>query len=372
MKNTHMKSKVLFGVLAFSTFASLATSSVAPVSATGEEQNSGVGSSLCETDEDYFTFGQTPYLMPTGYKFSVYFRNPECMESLGANFSTSDDSVIGISQKGNGEFEFTAKKAGEASIGINFDEGTLIGSNGIITRVYDVESNTFESTEERTLLNHLLVSLYGYDTDNNALLQALNNNESISVNLHIDSKTTNEIDNDEKAKISSVLGSSKVLAYSDITLLVEGSDSGEIGKLPNLGGGSGCDENYECFSFQNTINVKWGGLDLGAPAEGYKRSFYVAYVHDGEATKIPASVDKDGNVVFSSGAFSTYAVAYEDVKINESERAGKSTKTPDTGEITKTDHGGVIASLIGCILSGITVAFTMMPRIRKNLESRKA
>lgn len=366
MKNTHIKSKVLFGALSIFTCASLATSFVTPVFATGEEQDSGVGAGVCATEEDYFTFGPTPSLVPTGYTFTAYFRNPECMESVGANFSTSDDSVIGISQKGNGKFEFTAKKAGEASIGINFSEETLIGSSGVTMRVYDVGSNIFKTAEERTLLTQLLGSLYGYNMDNNALLQALENNESISVNLHINSKTADEVDSDEKAKISAVLGDSKIIAYSDITLLIEGSESGEIGRMPNLGGGAGCDENFECFSFQNTVNVKWGGLNLGTPAKGYKRNFYVAYVHDGEATKVSASVDKDGNVVFPSGKFSTYAVAYEDVKIEDS------AKTPDTGEITKTDHSGVIASLVGCILSGIAVAFTMMPRIRKYLESKKA
>lgn len=371
MKNTHIKSKALFGALSFFTCASLATSLATPVFATTEswfmDEVSGFGASVCEAEEDYFTFGDMPSLVPTGYKFTAYFRNPECMESVGANFSTSDDSVIGISQKGNGGFEFTAKKAGEASIGINFSEETLIGSSGVVMRVYDVDSNVFNSAEERTLLAQLLGSLYGYNTDNNVLLQALENDESISVNLHIDGKTADEVDSDEKAKIGAVLGDSTIIAYSDITLLIEGSESGEIGRMSNLGGGAGCDENFECFSFQNTINVKWGGLNLGTPTKGYKRNFYAAYVHDGEATKVSASVDKDGNIVFPSGEFSTYAVAYEDVKIEEN-----SAKTPDTGEITKTDHSGVIASLIGCILSGIAVALTIMPRIKRYLEPKKA
>lgn len=372
MKNKTQKSKVLVGALAFLTCASMAAGVVtAPVFATGEEEQSS------ECYEGVSVGGiPLPYLIPVGYKYEKYisFQSPECKESIGASYQADDDSIIGVEEKNSGvdsilAFEFTAKKAGETSVGLYSN----IGGAGVAVRVYNATSNVFNSADEQTLLYELLVANYGHDAntgedDTNALWQALENNESISVNLHVNDKTADEVDNDEKAKINAVLGGSKVLAYSDITLLVEGSESGEIGRFTDLGSGMGCYANGDdCFVVQNTINVKWGGLGLGKPAEGYKRNFYIIYVHDGEATKIPASVDKDGNVVFASGKFSTYAVAYEDVKISDDTTA----KTPETGANTESNSKDAIISLVGCIVAGIAMAFTIMPRIRKQLAKNR-
>ena len=109
------------------------------------------------------------------------------------------------------------------------------------------------------------------------------------------------------------------------------------------------------------------------PEEDFERNFYAVRVHDGEATKIAAEVDEDGNIVFPSGRFNTYAIAYEDAEITEDELiANSKAGTPDTGAATKTDSEKTVLSLAGCIVAGIALALTMLPKIKKYLETRKA
>lgn len=92
----------------------------------------------------------------------------------------------------------------------------------------------------------------------------------------------------------------KVVSFFDITLNVKNNVTGEtFGTLSTL---------------DNKIKFNMAlPEELTKVAEGYTRKYYVVRYHDGKSEIISASVD--GNVLsFESDKFSTYALAYEDVK----------------------------------------------------------
>ena len=91
-----------------------------------------------------------------------------------------------------------------------------------------------------------------------------------------------------------------VVSFFDITLNVKNNVTGEtLGTLSTL---------------DNKIKFNMAlPEELTKVAEGYTRKYYVVRYHDGKSEIISASVD--GNILsFESDKFSTYALAYEDVK----------------------------------------------------------
>ena len=299
-----------------------------------------------------------PKIIPVGYNETFEFPNPEYMATYGTVIESSDNSVLEITGSTLSGYKITAKKAGVVYATVT----NWISAGGDSVIVYNVDTNT-----PGLINNSVLEYLASYGRgDSNALIQAVNNDESISVNLNIDELDESDIEDGDLEKISSVLGNGVIISYGDIGLTIDSEENGLLEQIHLLGHG-GCgtgDESTEpiCFFEENPTNVKWSGLKLGKPAEGYERNYYAIRLHDDEVKKIPASVDADGNIVFSSGKFSLYAIAYEDVKIAEDESA---IDAPETGIITNTDDSGTTASLIGCIVAGVIVAFTMMPKIKK-------
>ena len=88
----------------------------------------------------------------------------------------------------------------------------------------------------------------------------------------------------------------KVVLFFDITLNVKNNITGETLEKQRL------------YNEIDTLPE-----ELTKVAEGYTRKYYVVRYHDGKSEIISASVD--GNVLsFESDKFSTYALAYEDVK----------------------------------------------------------
>lgn len=312
-----------------------------------------------------------PRTIPVGYKTTLQYRNPALAATLGETLESDNNSILSIAGSALSGYSLEAKSAGNAEVSVH----NWISAGGGLALVYNIESNT-PGLINGAVLDYL-VGRYGYEIGDqeNSLEQALANNESISVDLNIDEVDAEDIDEEDVAKIHEALGNGKVLAYGDISLAINASESGLIEEITLLGGcGSTGEPGAEPVCVENPINVKWGGLDLGSPADGYKRNFYVIRLHDGEATKIAANIDKDGNLVFSSGKFSTYAVAYEDVEItaeDTTEEADTTAGAPNTGAETQAGKNTVL-SLMGCMAAGIVLALTMLPKIRKYLEARKA
>ncbi len=79
-----------------------------------------------------------------------------------------------------------------------------------------------------------------------------------------------------------------------------------------------------------------GFIDNLQPVKsGYKRNFYVVRYHEGVAEKLPAVLDNN-EIVFKSGKFSAYAVAYTDTKITT---GGSTSGGSNTGTSNKPNGG---------------------------------
>ena len=129
-------------------------------------------------------------------------------------------------------------------------------------------------------------------TDINAIVMVTIDNKKEEQVPEEASKSINELAK-EKENI-------KVVSFFDITLNVKNNVTGEtLGTLSTL---------------DNKIKFNMAlPEELTKVAEGYTRKYYVVRYHDGKSEIISASVD--GNVLsFESDKFSTYALAYEDVK----------------------------------------------------------
>ncbi len=303
-----------------------------------------------------------PELMPLNYKTVLQFQNPALAATYGFEITGSDDNILSIEGSALSGYQIEARSAGMVDIGIT----TWLSGAGGLSLIYDVNSNT-EGLLNQDIYDYL-VENYGYiqEDSDNPILQALDEDKEISVNLYIDEMQADDVNEEEKAAIDAAADGDTIISYGDVTLAVETNDGDLIDEIeyltPCAGDAGG---NVVC---KGAVNVTWPKLDLGKPAEGYQRNYYAIRMHNGKATKIAASLNEDGNIVFPSGMFSTYAIAYEDTEIPQEDNA----KTPETGMATHSDNGKAIASLIGCIAAGIVVAFTMMPRIKKYLASKKA
>ena len=304
-----------------------------------------------------------PEIMPVGYSETFEFLNPEYWATHGMVVESSDSSVLEITGSTLSGYKVTAKKAGVADVTVT----GWFSAGGRLALVYDINSNIPNFLSNRTILGYLAGVRGSYTS---TLRQAVENSESISVNLNIDELEKEDIEAEDLDKINEALGNGKIISYGDISLTIDSEESGLLDQIYLLGEG-GCgqsDESSEpvCIFEEDPIDVKWGGLELGEPAEGYVRNYYAIRVHDGEVKKIPASIDADGNIVFPSGRFSLYAIAYEDEEIVEDEKTA-SVNSPETGAYTQ-NSGNMVLSIAGSIATGIIVALAMLPKIRKHIK----
>ena len=92
---------------------------------------------------------------------------------------------------------------------------------------------------------------------------------------------------------------------------------------------------------------------------GYVRKYYVIRVHNGQVTVIDdVVVNNDNTVSFKSNKFSTYALAYKDVK-EESKVVGNNVKSPNTGD-------SIIIYFVFGIIAIIGIVFTCLFRKKCN------
>lgn len=108
----------------------------------------------------------------------------------------------------------------------------------------------------------------------------------------------------------------KIASYFDISIAVKDAMSNkELGKLTKLSEG-----------IELIVNLP---QDLPEVEEGYQRVYYILREHDGEVTVLKTNVSDDGKAVsFTSDEFSTYALAYEDIKNAESTNPNTIDKAP--------------------------------------------
>lgn len=308
----------------------------------------------------FSSMGELPVRVPVGCTIALFDENI-------TNVSIDDDNILELKESQEGEYALTAKKSGSTEV-VFHNSGE--GSAGVLLTAIDVKSDT--PWIVNSAVKQYLIDNYGSDKDiDNYCYQHVGNCYD-KVNLDIDDVSVDDLSDDEKSKIEEALDGGTILAYKNIELVIESDNGDEIERITGLG--SGCGENAagETACVEMAIEIRLAGLNLGKPAEGYERNFYAIRLHDGSTTKIAAEVDEDENLVFPSGKFSTYAIAYKDVEASsetdESDTTGSETAAPDTGANTQ-DENKITVSSLGYVASGIILVFTLMPKIRKYLKA---
>ena len=141
----------------------------------------------------------------------------------------------------------------------------------------------------------------------NKIANAVELQKSIKIDIVTNEVKEEDVKQDAKNIFKLVGGDGKVVALYDVSIIVYIDDK-EAGKITNVG------EEID-------ITVKVPG-NLKEVANGYERSFYVVRVHEGKAEKLAAILNKDGTLTFKTNLFSTYAIAYEDKKAENSPKTG--------------------------------------------------
>lgn len=102
---------------------------------------------------------------------------------------------------------------------------------------------------------------------------------------------------------------------------------------------------------------------------GYKRTYFVVRVHDGEVTVLDAKNNGNGTVSFNSNQFSTYALAYKDEKITNNGNGtenGNVTKTSNTNIKNPQTYDSVLTYAILGVVSLAGIATILVVRKRFN------
>ena len=174
---------------------------------------------------------------------------------------------------------------------------------------------------------NLLASLKELAKDNKELADFIENND-VEIKVELSEKEVEKIEkeNIEKAIEKEVKGI-KIAKYLDITIVVNNSTTNE--KLDTIS------ELKNEITF--TVAVP---EDLPEVEEGYTRNYYIIRNHEGTIEIIKnAKLSEDGkSIIFGSDKFSTYAIAYNDVKDEDKETKPEDTKTDESKpEDTKTE-----------------------------------
>ena len=183
-------------------------------------------------------------------------------------------------------------------------------------------------------------------TDADTLREAITGGKTAKLSLT--TPTTVNVDSNTSSKMEAELpASAKGARYVDISVLA--SVNGKtFGKLTELG---------------NPLAV---GVDVSSDPEvpaGYVRSYYVVRWHNNVATRLDASYDAESKTVaFDSDSFSTYLIAYEDVK----GEASSSLAAPDSGFSTKSDENSSASYVALMALAALATIFGAAVIIRKH------
>lgn len=130
---------------------------------------------------------------------------------------------------------------------------------------------------------------------------------NLEINIEITAKTVSkeEIEEEDQNKIMAILDQDAIVSqYLDLNVILK-AENKSLGTINE-------------FSKPLTFTII---VPENLKAEG--RNFYVVRLHDGKAEKLGTVVNADGTLSFSTDKLSTYALVYEDKKVEEP------TPTPD-------------------------------------------
>ena len=231
----------------------------------------------------------------------------------------------------------TGVAVGNAEINVDF-AGTVETINVV---VYELKTDTItkeETTNLNTLINEIAngkEEVKGIDKETSTkLLEAVKSGKTISTELTTKEVKVSDMTTLVKEKVNKVLNKDeKIAAYFDINVLLKADDT-SIGKITEL---------------ENEVKVSVSvPTSLPELKTGYTRKYYVIRIHNGETTKLDATL-VNGKIVFETDKFSDYVLTYTDeVVTTVEEDKGKLDDVPKTSDINYTIFF-VIFSLIGLV-----------------------
>lgn len=221
--------------------------------------------------------------------------------------------------------EITGVSVGKTYINL-FLAGPLEAAEVI---VYEVKADT-ATKNETTNLNSLINDIANNKTPkgldkktSTKLLEAINNNKTISTELNTKEVKSSEVSKETKEKVQKVLNKEeKVAAFFDINVLIK-ADNNSIGKITEL---------------ENTVLVSVDvPTTLPELKTGFTRKYYVIRIHNGETTKLEAKL-VNGKIEFKTDKFSDYVLTYTDEATKEETNTdkGKLDDVPKTSSINYT------------------------------------
>lgn len=253
-----------------------------------------VGSILSDEENPLTVYNSTLIAMsnsklPVGYSFTIKTDYPEYADAMEALFASSDESVIEVTGSNSEGWTFTVTGAGQVSLAYHaiYQEGRVEISSYQIE--VDIPNGTYDFTD------------YLIDNFPGSIQQAIKAGQTISVKLESSKLDDVNVDNSQKAQVAELIGEDKVASYYSIALVLKGNET-KLDNITDLG-----DQTIEIRLATDFVD------ELEAVAEGYTRSYYVVRVHGEMAEKLDTELDGE-ELVFHSGKFSTYAVAYADTE----------------------------------------------------------
>ena len=154
--------------------------------------------------------------------------------------------------------------------------------------------------------------------------------ERVKIEVEVSKMEESKIDEEVVKILKNKVGGATIATFFDITIAIK-----EIGNNEVIGS---LDELTEKIELMILLPE-----ELRNTLETVERTYYVVRYHDGVAEKIEAKLSDDGkSLVFKTDKFSTYALAYEDVKA----------ENPSTGDGIVLYIGLACLSVVGLIITG--------------------
>ena len=200
----------------------------------------------------------------------------------------------------------------------------------------EVEDTTVGLTENEETANTLLESLDSVVAGDSDLEEAIKNTNVVVV-VDVSSVEKERLDETVLSKIEELVPNATVSDYFDINVLINDEEDNTLGIIPELTK----DIELVVILPEELVNTN----------KNVNRKYYIIREHDGEVEFLEdVKLSEDGkSIIFKSNKFSTYALAYEDVKVDN----------PDTGDVN-------LAVLVGTILVSLAgVAIVLRKRFAK-------
>ena len=219
-------------------------------------------------------------------------------------------------------------------------------------------ANEAEKIIEDILNDELADDVMSEETLEN-VKEAQENGEGIITEVIVDKMDESKVDADVKEALEKALTESvkdkkgaetKIAQYLDLTVLLKTTKGQRLGEINKL-------------SKEMTFTI---AVPEDLVKEG--RAFVVLRMHEGETTVLETTMNSDGTLSFKTDRFSTYALAYVDMPVEEVEDEDGAESDVPSGSTTTEEEGGnnvatfIIIGLIIVIIAALVIIFLAMKR----------